>query len=376
MFEEYLPIIIVVLFGAITLAELMHYYLVYARFSFSRRKKNVSEEPVPISVILVVKDAAGTLLKTLPRFLGQQYPQYEVVIVDDNSKDETPLLVKEYQNQYSNLKLVNLDSAVTTIRGRKFAISMGIRCATYDHVIFSDPECIPTSAHWLERMASGFSKEHKIVLGYSTYEKRNNPFNRLLHFDNLQNAMQYFAHAIIHSTYRGDIKNMAYTKDLFTKQRGFASHNHISYGEEDIFISRAATNKNTTIEYSQDAFTVLQRGANHSYWKDHKKGLYFTRKYNTRKNAFLLNSFALINLLFYVSLGFAIWLTLNNVVLLSVVAGIGFVRIVSQYFVYGFAAKKLNERQVIPALLLYDIIFAVLNPLYYISAKLSSHKYL
>lgn len=376
MFEEYLPIIIVVLFGAVTLIELAYYYLVYARFSFARKKNSGSQESVPVSVVLVVKDAAGTLLKTLPRFLNQQYPQFEVVVVDDNSRDETPLLIKEYQQQYPNLKLVNLDSAVTTIRGRKFAISMGIRCASYDHLLFSDPECAPSSAHWLERMAANFSDKKKIILGYSTYEKRNNPFNRMLHFDTLINAVQFFSLASIRSTYRGDGKNMAYTKDLFTKQRGFASHNHISFGEEDIFISRAATKSNTTIEYSQDAFTVLQRSANHSYWKAHKMGLYFTRKYNTKKNAFLLNTYAIVNLLFYAALALAIVLTLGTPMLLYIVLGITFVRVVSQYFVFGFAAKKLNEKQIIPALLLYDIIFAVLNPLYFISAKLSSHKYL
>jgi len=376
MFKEYIPIAIVVLFGVITLIELAYYYLVYARFAFARKKSRDSQECVPVSVILVVKDAAGTLLKTLPRFLNQQYPNFEVVVVDDNSRDETPLLIKEYQHQYPNLKLVNLDSAVTTIRGKKYAISMGIRCASHEHLVFSDPECAPTSSHWLERMASHFGSEKKIVLGYSTYEKRNNPFNRMLHFDTLFNAVQYFSLATIHSTYRGDGKNMCYTKELFSKQRGFAFHNHISFGEEDIFISRAATKKNTAIEYSQEAFTVLQRHAFLSYWREHKKGLYFTRKHNTKKNAFLLNNYAIVNLLFYVALVFAILLSLNNPILLFTTIGIAFVRVVSQYFVFGFAAKKLNEKQVIPALLLYDIIFAVLNPLYFISAKLSSHKYL
>ena len=376
MIEEYLPIIIVVLFGVITFLELIYYYVIYARFSFLKKKKAVAIQNVPISIVMVVKDAASVLLKTLPKLLNQQYEDFEVVIVNDNSQDETQLLVVEYQQQYKNIKLVNLDTAVTTIRGKKFALSMGIRCATYDHVIITDPECSPTSSHWLEKMTQNFVGQKRIVLGYSTYEKRNNLFNRLLHFDTLVNAVQYFSLARIHSTYRGDDKNMAFTKSLFDAQRGFASHNHISYGDEDIFISRAATKNNTAIEFSHDAVTVLQRGTNHRYWRDHKEGLYFTRKYNTFKNRLILNSYGVINFLFYVALVFAILITLNDLVLLCVTLGIIASRIISQYFVFGFAAKKLNEKQVIPALLIYDIIFTILNPLYYLAAQIHHDRFL
>ena len=376
MFEKYLPIIFVVLFGIITFLELIYYYVIFARFSFHKKKKAVSIQQVPVSVIMVVKDAAGVLLKTLPRLLNQQYAQFEVVIVNDNSQDETKLLVLEYQQQYKNIKLVDLDSAVTTIRGKKFAISMGVRCASYEHLLFTDPECTPSSSHWLGKMAENFVGQTRIVLGYSTYQKRNNPFNRMLHFDTLLNAVEYFSLARIHSTYRGDFKNLAFTAPLFDKQRGFATHNHISYGEEDIFISRAATKNNTAIEFSPDAVTVLQRASNFRYWKDHKLGLFYTRKLNTFKNRFLLNGYAIINLLFYIALTFAILFTLSDMILLIVTLSIAAVRLISQYLVFGFAAKRLNEKQVIPCLLIYDLIFAILNPLYFISAQIHHDRFL
>ncbi|MCQ2284331.1 MAG: glycosyltransferase [Bacteroidales bacterium] len=333
-------------------------------------------EQVPVSIIIVVQDVASILLKTLPKLLNQQYSKFELVVVDNNSQDETRMLLLEYSHQFSNLKIVDLDSAVTSIRGRKFAISMGIRCASYDHLLFTDAECCPTSSHWLEKMSRNFVSRTSIVLGYSTFEKKRNPFNRLLHFDNMFNAMQFFGHAIIKSAYRGDGKNMAYAKPLFYAQRGFASHNHICYGDEDIFISRASNKNNTAIEYSQDAFTVLQRGAYHKYWLHHKEGLYYTRKFNTLKNRILLNGFDLIHLLFYIVLVIAILLSLKNMLLLTIVLSIAGFRILCQYFIYGFGAKKLNEKQVIPFLLIYDIIFALLNPFYHLSARINQHRFL
>ena len=134
MFEVSLPSLIVIVFGAITFIELLYYYLMYARFSFTKKKAQKYLYQPPVSIVMVAKDAAGVLLKTLPRFLNQQYGDFEVVVVNDNSQDDTELLVKEYQQQYSNLKLVELDTAVTTIRGEKFALSMGIRCASHSPI--------------------------------------------------------------------------------------------------------------------------------------------------------------------------------------------------------------------------------------------------
>lgn len=377
MLKENLYLGVLVVLGLIVLLQVLYYYGLYARFSFRKKKNKVADEDVPISVVVVVKDAASTLLKFFPRILNQQYPAFEVVVVNDHSHDDdTELLVKEYQSQYPNVKLVNLSSSVSTIRGSKFAVSMGIRCATYDHILLTDAACAPASPHWLERMAKCFAGKKTIVLGYSSYAKRNNPFNRLMRFDNLQNALQYFSLALAHSTYRGDSRNLAFDKSLFYKQKGFASHNHISCGIEDIFISRAAKPNNTAVEFSPDSFTVLQKSVSYRAWRKHKTGLYYTRKMNTLKNRFLLNGIAVLNLLFYAALAYAVVLFLHQPVLLAVALGIAAFRIVNQYIVFGVAAAKLNEKQVVPCLLLYDLFFAVANPLYYLSAKLNHQKFL
>lgn len=376
MLLENLPLVIVIAFGAITAIELLYYYAVFARFSFYRKKKSIALQQLPVSIIVIVKDSANALVKSLPRLLNQQYQQFEVVIVNDNSEDETEQLVMDYKNQYDNLKFVNLNSAVTTIRGKKFALSIGIRCASYEHLLFTTPDCCPASTHWLEKMSQHFVNQTKIVLGYSTYERKNSPYNRLLHFDNLFNALQYFSYSMINATYRGDTKNMAYTKSLFNAQRGFASHNHIRYGEEDIFISRAATKNNCAIEFSPESFTILQHRPQAKYWRDHKEGLYYTRQFYSFKKRFLLNNYGFVNLLFYAALVASVLLTLHNILYLSITLGIIFVRLLSQYLVFGFAAGKLHEKQVIPLLLIYDLLFAILNPLYYLAAKIHHHRFL
>ena len=142
------------------------------------------------------------------------------------------------------------------------------------------------------------------------------------------------------------------------------------------FGSGAAKNHNTGIETSAESFTVLQRGANRHYWKDHKEGLYFTRKYNTLRNRLLLGGYEISNLLFYIVAAFAIAALAKNLVFLCIALGILLLRVICQYVVFGLAASKLNEKQVVPFLLVYDLLFAVLNPLYYLGAQIHHKRFL
>lgn len=376
MLEEKVSLCILVVFGVITFFELLYYYGIFARFSFSKKKESVTRKKVPVSVIMVAKDAANSLLKSLPKLLAQQYPNFEIVIVNDHSADETAQLLLDYQQRYPNIKAVNLYSSISTIRGKKFALSLGIRCASHENMLFTEPECCPNSTHWLTKMARHFDQRHTLVLGYCTFEKRPTLQNKLLHFDHMVNALQYFSYSLIHTTFRGDGRNIAYNKMLFNAQKGFASHNHLRFGEDDLFVAHAATKKNCVIEYSPESVVTIKHFVPHLHWRDRKEGYYFMRKYYSLKNRFLLNNFDFINLLFYVAFVVSLILSVHHVLLLSCTLGILGVKILSQYFVFGFAAHKLNEKQVLTGLLFYDFIFAMANPLYYLFAKIHSHRFI
>ena len=366
---------ILIVFGVITLIQLAYYYVIYGRFAFHRKKAALGFRDIPISVVIVVRDDAAQLLQTLPSLLEQQYSFFEIVVVNDRSRDEYSLqAIKEYKERYPGIKIVDLSTAVSTSRGKKMAISMGIKCATYDHILLTSPNCIPASKQWLSMMAQNFQFQKKIVLGYSTFTKKRGPYSHFLHFDNMVNAMQYFSHALMRSTYRGDLNNVAFVRPLFYQQKGFISYNHLLYGEEDIFIHRASNKTNTSIEFAPDAATIQQHVPQYRHWRLHKISLCFTRKYNSFKNRCLLALYELTNLLFYVMLTIAIVVSLHQPLALYIALGIALVRIISMYVVMGISAKKLQETQIIPQILFYDILFALLNPLYWLSAKVHHKK--
>ena len=178
---------VLIIFGVVTLIQLVYYYIIYGRFAFHRKKSALGFRDIPVSVVVVVRDDAAQLLQTLPQLLEQQYSFFEIVIVNDRSRDEYSLqAIQEYKERYPNIKIVDLSTAVSTSRGKKMAISMGIKCASYDHILLTSPNCTPTSKQWLSLMAENFQFQKKIVLGYSTFTKKRSPYNHFLHFDNMR----------------------------------------------------------------------------------------------------------------------------------------------------------------------------------------------
>lgn len=366
---------ILIVFGVITLIQLVYYYVIYGRFAFHRKKSALGFRDIPVSVVIVVRDDAALAVQNLPQLLDQQYSSFEIVIVNDRSRDENSLqAIREYKDRYPNIKLVDLSTAVSTSRGKKMAISMGVKCATYDHILLTAPNCKPSSRQWLSKMAQNFQFQQKIVLGYNTFEKKKGLYSHFLLYDNLVGAVQYFAHALMHSTYRGDLNNLAFVRPLFYKQNGFIAYNHLLYGEEDIFVHRASTPNNVAVEYDPDSATLQQHTPSYGYWRLHKVSLFFTRKYNSTKNRLLLSGYELTNLLFYALLALSIVASLHQPTVLYITAGIAVLRIASLYVVMGISAARLQEKQNIPSLLFYDFLFAILTPLLWLSAKLHHKK--
>lgn len=363
-------------FALVTVIQLIYYFLIYGKFTFHRKKSAVSFKEVPMSVVVVVRDNASQILQSLPKLLSQQYPAFEIVVVNDRSPDENTLFtIKEYSNRYPNIKFVDLSEAVSTSKGRKMAVSFGIKCATYENILVTSPDCEPSSVHWLSAMAANFQGQKKVVVGYSTYARRRTPYNAFLRYDNVVGAVQYFSHVLRNATYRADFNNIAFLRQLFYNQKGFTSFNHLEWGEEDIFVHRISGGDNTSVEYSPESMIVQNNIPSYGYWRSHKISLYYTRKFNSTRNRFSLSMFDATNMLFYVLLTLSVVSAIHVPTFLYAAIGVAVVRVVGLYVSVGISAAKLCEKQIIPLILPFDLLFSVLNPLYFIYSRLNTKKY-
>ena len=338
-------------FCIITLIQLFYYLFFFARLAFYKSKSKLTSQTHPVSVIVCSRDEANNLVKNLPGVLIQQYrTTHEVIVVNDNSFDESKYILEEYQRTYKQLHLVELTQEAKFIPGKKYPLSIGIKTAKYEIVLLTDADCVPASEFWLKKMQEGFSNGTEIVLGYGALHKKKGFFNKLVRWETLHTALQYLSYSCAGLTYMGVGRNLSYKKSVFFRHKGFSSHNHVPGGDDDLFINKAATKKNTAIVIDKDAFTLSEPARTWKQWIKQKNRHYTTSKYYKAIHKFLLGLYAFSHFIFYplfvASLIFYSWEQS------LIVFGI---RFVIQGIILFNVTKKLDEKDLFPLYLLLDI---------------------
>ena len=340
---------------SLSIIILLWYYLFYfARVSFHKETplslgRGAGGE-VPASVIICAKNEDHNLPEFLPIVLSQDYSEYEVIVVDDCSSDNTTDVLREFEKKYSHLKVITIKEDLKHYHGKKFALMVGIKGATHEHLLLTDADCKPTSNQWLKKMMSEFSSEKEIVLGYSKYEKLPGLLNKLIRFDTFHIALQYLSFAMAGIPYMGVGRNLSYKRTLFFRHKGFSSINHIPGGDDDLFVNKAATKKNTAVVIDKDAATLSIPRRTWKSWLNQKNRHYSTSKYYKPLHKLLLGLYSASQFLLYPLLLLAA-LFYNWQIVLSVYG----LRFLIQAFVYFFSMKKLNEKDLWPFFLFFDI---------------------
>jgi glycosyltransferase involved in cell wall biosynthesis len=245
-------------FCLVTLIQLFYYLYFFIRLAVYKPKPRSVSQTHPVSVIICARDEAANLAKNLPGALVQQYrTTHEVIVVDDNSFDDTKYLLEEYQRTYRQLQVVQLKQEAKLIPGKKFPLSIGIKTAKHEIVLLTDADCVPASEFWIDKMQETFDENTEIVLGYGAYHKKAGLLNKIVRWETFHTALQYFSYALAGKPYMGVGRNLSYKKTIFYRHKGFSAHNNIPSGDDDLFINMAATKKNTKVNIDKDAFLVL-----------------------------------------------------------------------------------------------------------------------
>ncbi|HQW84427.1 MAG TPA: glycosyltransferase [Ferruginibacter sp.] len=338
-------------FCLITLIQLFYYLYFFIRLALYKAKPRATSQTHPVSVIICARDEAANLAKNLPGALLQQYrTTHEVIVVDDNSYDDSKYLLEEYQKTYKQLQVVQLKQEAKLIPGKKFPLSVGIKTAKFEIVLLTDADCVPASEFWIDKMQEVYDDDTEIVLGYGALHKKSGLLNKLIRWETFHTALQYFSYALAGKPYMGVGRNLSYKKTIFYRHKGFSAHNNIPSGDDDLFINMAATNKNTKINIDKDAFTLSDAPKTWNSWIRQKNRHYSTGKYYKPLHKFLLGLYTFTHFLFYPLL--ATSLIFYNWQFALLVFG---ARFLVQAIILYPCMKKLNEQTLYPWFLFIDI---------------------
>lgn len=287
----------------------------------------------PVSIIVAAKNEEKNLPGLLKSLTKQKYPDYEIIIIDDGSVDDTASILTEAKTKYNNLKVIHLAAV-----GKKGALTAGIQEASNEILLFTDADCIPVSDFWIHETTAACTGTTEIVLGYGAYKKQKGLLNKLIRFDTVLIATQYFSLTLWKHPYMGVGRNLCYRKNLFKKSDGFKKHQNIQSGDDDLFIQEVATARNTEISLHPDSFTISEPAGSYGEWFRQKLRHHTTAPRYAKKTALFLLISGLAPIIYYITL---IALVVSGNYLFAVVT-YSFI-LLYQLFTFRPAVNKLGE---------------------------------
>jgi glycosyltransferase involved in cell wall biosynthesis len=350
-----------IIFGGFVFFLLIQLY--YSLFFFAKLanfKDNYnSGEHKPLSIIVCAHNELENLERLISAIFAQNYHNFELVIVNDRSFDETELFLKDKVKKYGGkLKVVTIEDTPIKMDPKKYALTLGIKAASHEHMIFTDADCLPFNDKWLLQMQAKFGDKHEIVLGLSQYETTKGFLNLFIRFETFYTSVQYLSFALKGLAYMGVGRNLGYTKRIFFNSKGFHPNMDVTGGDDDLFINKIAKETGVRIAVMVESQTLSVPKGTWKEWFIQKTRHLSVGKYYDRKTKFLLG---LLNTSHFFTFVLFIIVIVNGEYLIYGLVGF-LLRILVNLIIFSLIIKKQRYKLDVLAVPLFDILY----PIYYI----------
>ena len=354
--RDIIPLILLGMFILAFILQLFFYWLFFWRLG-RFKNRGASEVLKGVSVVICARNEYHHLIENLPLILEQDYPDFEVLVVNHSSDDDTHYLLARLEEKYPNLKNIVIREDLNFFSGKKFPLSIGIKSAKHDLVLLTDADCKPASKDWILHMQNAFTPKIEVVLGYGPYYRTKGLLNKLIRYDTAHIAIQYLSYALAGFPYMGVGRNLSYNRQVFYRNKGFISHYHIRSGDDDLFINRVARRTNTAIVTHPGSYTFSDPKETLGQWITQKKRHLSTSTLYKFRHKLLLGMYSFSMASFYVL--FILLLSLNWSVI--PVLGLFILRLFSQYLIFARCMKQLNEKDLVIFLPFYEVLLLLFN---------------
>ena len=355
-----LTITLLVIIGVAFIHQI-YFYLRYLRLGGKVTSQTDSDVQLPaVSVIVCAHNEYDNLQDYLSILLEQDYPCYEVIVVDDSSEDGSDLLLERWSRQYGNLYHTFVPRGARVLSNKKLALTIGIKAAHYDYLLLTDADCRPESKIWIREMMQGFANQQtEVVVGFSPYFEKSDLLNHLIGYDTLFNGLQYMGMARAGKPYMGVGRNLAYKRETFFSVGGFKGLLGNRAGDDDLFVNRIANAANTVVVNNPNSIVwSVPKTTWREWFHQKRRHLSVSPQYRT-KSKIQLTLEPLSRGIFYASL--LISAIVGNIELISIALALFLLRLLVQLIIINVSARRLNMRGYSLGLIAYDIILPLIT---------------
>lgn len=327
-----------------------------------------------VSVLVCARNEQTNLEDYLHTLLEQDYPMYEVIVINDSSEDDTQGVVERYQRCYRHLRYTFVPKYARVRSTKKLAITLGVKAAHYDYLLLTDADCCVQSKHWISDMMAGYQDEQtEMVLGYGAYFNTADRINTLIQYDTLFNGAHFLGEAIHRHPYMGVGRNMMYTKELFIRHNGFAGLLNYLAGDDDLFVNKVATKTNTAVVCTPNSITWSVPKRTWREWVEQKRRhLGVSGKYKWR-NKIRLSIEPMSRGLWYV--GIIIAFALCSWPMAAIAWCLLMARLIMQMVILTRVSRKMGGSAWGPEILLLDIVLPLITLWLMFSTRNKRHQH-
>lgn len=355
-----LTITLLVIIGVAFIHQI-YFYLRYLRLGGKVTSQTDSDVQLPaVSVIVCAHNEYDNLQDYLSILLEQDYPCYEVIVVDDSSEDGSDLLLERWSQQYGNLYHTFVPHGARVLSNKKLALTIGIKAAHYDYLLLTDADCRPESKHWIREMMKGFSNEQtELVLGFSPYFEKKGLLNHIIGYDTLFNGLQYMGMARAGKPYMGVGRNLAYKRETFFSVGGFKGLLGNRAGDDDLFVNRIANAANTVVVNNPNSIVwSVPKTTWREWFHQKRRHLSVSPQYRTQSKIQVTLEPLSRGIFYSCVLASAL---VGSIELISIALALFLLRLLVQLIIINISACRLNMRRYGLGLIAYDVFLPLIT---------------
>ncbi|MCQ2204037.1 MAG: glycosyltransferase [Bacteroidales bacterium] len=337
-----------------------------------RRHPERSTKGEPMSVIICAKNEASNLKELIPMLYNQDFREFQVIVVDDCSTDDTPMVLAELKSRYPDFYYTSIPIDSIFRHGKKLAVTVGIKAAKHERMVFIDADCRPCSNRWLRELSDNYLDGKEMVIGYGKYEKEKGFLNFFIRFETFWNAVQYFGYAVAWRPFMGVGRNMTYTKSLYNQSSKFRRSLQVLSGDDDMFVSEVGTRKNTAICYTPESHTTSEPQHTWNDWVAQKSRHLTTAPYYPTPIKIMLGLEVVTRQLML--LGTIGLLIFGDMDVKIIAASIWAVREIVMHISLGLAQRRMGEKGLWQHTMIMDILVPWIQAFVWLRSVTSKHR--
>ena len=212
----------------------------------------------PVSVIIAVRNGEKNINRLLNSLKNQTYNgEMEFIIVDDESTDKTVNIIQKFTQMDPRFKYLSSKGGDQKLTYKKRALDSGIKNAQFEHLLFTDIDCI-IQYLWVENMMLSFTNETDYLIGYSEAVDATTSASKFQKADFFMLLSAARGMANNKSAWACTGQNQGYRKSLYSAVGGFSQITEQLQGDDSLFLllCRKAKNINVNFANSPGSFVI------------------------------------------------------------------------------------------------------------------------